>query len=100
MSARNLGKKPVSRDFNWLDLCMKAWGSEFHAPDHGAYEWSNGRKYDSTDKGLTGVYGVEVTLRLEASSPATARYPDMDHSLQASNAPDVVIHTDISSDAD
>jgi hypothetical protein len=56
----NLGHKVTTRDVNWGDLVRRAWGSEFNAPDHGLYEWSNGRKFDSTDKGKTGVYGVDV----------------------------------------
>lgn len=57
----NLGRRVVAREFNWLDLVMKSWGSEFNAPDHGTYEFSNGRKYDSTDRGSAGIYGIEVT---------------------------------------
>jgi hypothetical protein len=65
----NLGSKVTSRDINWADLVHRAWGSEFNAPDHGIYEWSNGRKYDSTDKGTTGLYGVngKVTLWVNQS---------------------------------
>jgi hypothetical protein len=49
---------PVStRDTSWLDLAQRAWGSEFRAPDHGIYEFSNGRKFDSTDKTDEGIYG-------------------------------------------
>jgi len=60
LNPKDLGKKVTARDFNWLDLCMRAWGAEFNAPDHDIYHWSNGRKYDSTDKYLTGIYGVPV----------------------------------------
>lgn len=76
-----LGKKVSTRNFNWLDLVQRAWGSEFTAPDHGTYEWSNGRKFDSTDRGLTGLYGVEVM------SPIEAEYPvgDMDTTIQLSH---------------
>jgi hypothetical protein len=35
---------------------MRAWGAEYNAPDHGSYEFSQGRKFDSTDKGETGIY--------------------------------------------
>jgi hypothetical protein len=56
----NLGHKVTTRDINWIDLVQRAWGSEFNAPDHGLYEWSNGRKFDSTDRGKTGLYGVDV----------------------------------------
>lgn len=72
----NLGPKVTSRDFNWLDMVTRAWGSEFMAPDHGIYEMSQGRKFDSTDKGRTGIYGVvgEDANRIVAFD---ARYPDM-----------------------
>ena len=31
-------------------------GSEFSAPDHRVYQFSNGRGFDSTDRGVTGFY--------------------------------------------
>lgn len=71
---KNLGNKVKTRVTNWLDLAMRAWGSEFHAPDHGIYEFSNGRKWDSTDKGLTGLYGVDVENVLVLDGMP---YPDM-----------------------
>ena len=60
LNPKDLGKKVTTRDFNWLDLCMRAWGADFNAPDHDIYQMSNGRRFDSTDKYLTGVYGVPV----------------------------------------
>jgi hypothetical protein len=49
---------PVStRTFSLLEMTARAWGSEWRAPDHRVYEWSNGRGYDSTDLGFTGIYG-------------------------------------------
>jgi hypothetical protein len=80
----NLGHKVTSRDLNWLDLCTRAWGAEFNAPDHGVYEFSNGRKYDSTDKNLTGIYGVQIDIMLEADT----NYPDMDASFQREDTQD------------
>ena len=71
---KNLGNKVKTRVTNWLDLAMRAWGSEFHAPDHGIYEFSNGRKWDSTDKGLTGIYGVDAPELLVLNGMP---YPDM-----------------------
>lgn len=53
----NLGYKVTTRTYSWNDLVQRAWGSEFNAPDHGIYEFSGGRKFDSTDKGSTGFYG-------------------------------------------
>ena len=52
----NLGPKVTTRDYSWMDLCAKAWGAEFHAPDHGVYQFGNGIKKDSTDKNETGFY--------------------------------------------
>ncbi len=52
----SLGYKVSSRTINWESLVVQAWGSEFRAPDHGIYEFSNGRRFDSTDKGTTGFY--------------------------------------------
>ena len=51
-----LGFKVTSRTTSWMDLCVRAWGSEWAAPDHGIYEFSNGRKFDSTDSYSSGIY--------------------------------------------
>ena len=48
---------PVSwRTFSWREMVIRAWGSEFTAPDHRVYEFMNGRGFDSTDRGFTGIY--------------------------------------------
>lgn len=52
----SLGKPVTTRQFSWNEMARRAWGSEFSAPDHRVYEWSNGRGFDSTDKGQTGFY--------------------------------------------
>ena len=54
-------------------MCERAWGSEFFAPDHGIYEWSGGRKFDSTDKYKVGVYSPNfgIGLGVEYSGPYT-----------------------------
>lgn len=51
-----LGLPVTFRSFSFKDMAIRAWGSEFSAPDHGVYEWSNGRRFDSTDRGHTGIY--------------------------------------------
>jgi hypothetical protein len=51
-----LGKNVTSRTFSWNEMARRAWGSEFSAPDHAIYRWSNGRSFDSTDMGETGIY--------------------------------------------
>jgi hypothetical protein len=52
----SLGKPVTTRKFSWAEMARRAWGSEFSAPDHRVYEWSNGRGFDSTDRGTTGIY--------------------------------------------
>jgi hypothetical protein len=51
-----LGNKVTTRVFNLNDMVRRAWGSEFSAPDHGVYQFSNGRRFDSTDMNETGIY--------------------------------------------
>lgn len=75
----NLGYKVTTRQTDWMSLVEKAWGSEFRAPDHNIYTFGN-RSYDSTDKGLTGLYGVhgDNVLLIDGS-----QYPDMRDGLVA-----------------
>lgn len=78
----NLGYKVTTRRLDWNQMVRASWGSEFSAPDHGVYEFSNGRMFDSTDRSRSGIYGVSGTNYLMISNP---RYPDMapvDHILQ------------------
>jgi hypothetical protein len=51
-----LGKPVTTRTFSWLEMCSRAWGSEFRAPDHRIYQFSGGNNKDSTDLGTTGIY--------------------------------------------
>jgi hypothetical protein len=57
---RNLGNKVVTRTISWQDMVMRAWGAEWNAPDRGIYEWSSGRKFDSTDRNDTGIYNSNL----------------------------------------
>jgi hypothetical protein len=57
----NLGNAPTFRNISWMDMCVRAWGTEWNAPDHGVYCFSNGRRFDSTDKGSTGIYNGGIT---------------------------------------
>lgn len=78
----NLGYKVTSRNVDWGEMCRRAWGSEFNAPDRGIYEFSHGRLFDSTDRGLTGIYGVSGINYLMVGD---GQYPDMpsnNHMLQ------------------
>lgn len=52
----NLGYKVTTRTFNLLEMVTRQWGGELRAPDHRIYEFSNGRAFDSTDMGQTGIY--------------------------------------------
>ena len=52
----NLGGKVSTRSINYGDIVMRSWGEEYKAPDRGVYEFSGGRKFDSTDTGNTGIY--------------------------------------------
>jgi len=70
----NLGYKVTTRNIDWGEMCRRAWGSEWAAPDHGVYEFSNGRKFDSTDKGLMGIYGISGINFLMVGD---GQYPDM-----------------------
>lgn len=56
VNQRNLGGRVTTRNISWMDLCMRAWGTEWAAPDHNVYEFSSGRRYDSTDRNNTGIY--------------------------------------------
>ena len=51
-----LGLPVTTRQFSWNEMARRAWGSEFSAPDRRVYEFSNGRGFDSTDRGDTGFY--------------------------------------------
>lgn len=53
----NTGYKVTFRNYSLEEMVAREWGSSFAAPDHGVYAWSNGRKFDSTDLGFTGIYG-------------------------------------------
>lgn len=69
----SLGLPVTTRQFSLLEMVSRAWGSEFQAPDHGVYVWSNGRRYDSTDQGFTGIYAR--TPPVAPTAPAQATTP-------------------------
>lgn len=52
----NLGYKVTSRNVSWRDQVVRAWGDQWAQPDHNVYQFSNGRTFDSTDQGTTGIY--------------------------------------------
>jgi len=50
------GRPVTTRQYSLEQMVARSWGSEFKAPDHRVYEFSNGRGFDSTDMGVTGIY--------------------------------------------
>lgn len=52
----SLGRPVTTRQFSWKEQAIRAWGSEFSAPDHRIYQFSGARSFDSTDRGSTGIY--------------------------------------------
>jgi hypothetical protein len=52
----SLGKQVSTRTLSWKEMVIRQWGSEYAAPDHRIYNFSNGRSFDSTDLGTTGTY--------------------------------------------
>ncbi len=82
--ANNLGFHVTSRTIDWAEMVRRSWGSEFNAPDHGVYEFSNGRRFDSSDRGFTGFYGVHPEA-INYLMVGNGQYPDMpsnDYMLQ------------------
>jgi hypothetical protein len=51
-----LGGPVSTRQFNLLELVSEKWGGEFRAPDRNVYVFSNGRGFNSSDQGTTGIY--------------------------------------------
>ena len=86
-----LGSKVRTRQFSWLSMVEQAWGSEFNAPDPRSYEFSGGISKDSTDRGLTGLYGVDVPQPLEFDDGVSRPpHPDTDATLQRSDTDDLI----------
>lgn len=56
-----LGRPVTYRTISWLELAERAWGSQFRQPDHGIYQFSDGRRFDSTDMYNTGIYNGGAT---------------------------------------
>lgn len=53
--------KVTTRAFSLEELVSREWGASFRAPDHRIYVFSNGRAFDSTDMGTTGIYSRGVS---------------------------------------
>lgn len=50
-----LGSKVSMRTINYRALVIDAWGADWSKPDT-AYEMSNGRRFDFTDRTNMGIY--------------------------------------------
>jgi hypothetical protein len=57
LNQNNLGATVTSHQVSFLDLAVRAWGSEWAAPDRDVYVFSGGTPRASTDRGSTGIYG-------------------------------------------
>lgn len=69
----NLGFQVSTRTYSWADEVQRQWGAEWSRPDV-AYEMSNGRKFDSTDRYTTGIYGKGIVPWFEIE--LDTNYPD------------------------
>lgn len=67
-----LGYPVTTRSYSWQDEVERQWGAEWARPDI-AYEMSNSRKFDSTDRYTTGIYAPGITpwfmVRLDTLYP-------------------------------
>jgi len=61
-SLPNISYKVTYRVVLQRDLVIRAWGSEWAEDDHKIYEWSNGREFDSSDRGVSGIYGSGIVI--------------------------------------
>lgn len=50
------GRPVTFRQFSWLEMVERAWGSEYRQPDKAIYRFSDGRNFQSTDMYSTGIY--------------------------------------------
>lgn len=58
----NISYKVTYRVITQRDIVIRAWGEEWAENDKDIYEWANGRDFDSTDKGITGIYGHQTVV--------------------------------------
>lgn len=88
----SLGKPVTTRMFSWKEMVIRQWGSEFAAPDHRIYNFSNGRSFDSTDLGQTGIYRRTVlALQGDQFIPGTRQYPEITSDLPPGSSGDVIL---------
>ena len=78
----SLGRPVTSRSFSWKEMVIRQWGSEYAAPDHGVYQFINGRRFDSTDMTTDGIYQPGILdLQTEKAIPGT--YPPQYYTINA-----------------
>lgn len=66
VALRNISYRVTFRQVSFRDMVIREWGDEWAQNDHDIYEWSNGRTFDSTDKGTTGIYNGQRTVVLDS----------------------------------
>ena len=73
-----LGSKVSTRTISWYSMVLDVWGENWAKPDI-AYEMTNGRKFDYTDRTRTGIYngGIRVIDRLLLDPVPQGAYADM-----------------------
>lgn len=55
MSANDGSAPPTTRTLDWASIVRKIWGDEYLKKEV-VYEFSNGKKYESTDASTSGIY--------------------------------------------
>lgn len=55
INQNNLGYLVSTQTIDYRQMVILEWGPEWNMNDI-AYEWSSGRKFDSTDKYTSGIY--------------------------------------------
>lgn len=59
-TVQQIRNRVTSSTLSWQQLVERAWGSEYAAPDHNVYEFGDGRGFDSTDRGRSGIYNPNL----------------------------------------
>lgn len=75
------GTKVTTRAFSLEEMVSREWGSSFRAPDHRIYEFTNGRGFDSTDMGTTGIYSKGIENAALPLPPGSIMLPNGDIQL-------------------
>jgi hypothetical protein len=88
----SLGRPVTSRSFSWKEMVIRMWGSEYAAPDHRIYQFSNGRNFDSTDIGITGIYRPSIlALQSDTRIPGNSQYPEITSDDRGGSSGNVIL---------